>query len=118
PDKAGDYLVYCSAQTEPFGNTIQLPSEAFFPIRLREGFELAEATRERYSDKQLAQLEQQLAATTDEKTKEKLKQQIHSLTSRNLRDLTDPTKPGSKIDDAREEIRIAQKLLELFTKYH
>ncbi len=117
PDVPGDYLVYCSAQTDPFDDTIQIPSEAFLPIRLREGYELAHETLVKYRNPELTKLEKDLSETNDAAKQDQIKQKINTITSTALRDTTDESKPGSKIGDANERIRIAKKLEALFKEW-
>lgn len=118
PGIAGDYLVYCSAQTEPFGNTIQIPSEAFFPIRLRNGYELANETLTKYRNPEVVKLEALLDKTKDVVKQNKIKQRINDIYSTALRDTTDENNPDSKIGDANERISIAQKLLTLYKTWN
>lgn len=111
PMQEGEYVIYCRALAEPGDNVFRLPSEAFFTVKLIDGYKLAEEIRdERLTD--IANTEKKIRDEKDEKKKKQLQGELDELKQAEKRTLQDSTQYS--IGTQEETIALAGKLVRFY----
>ena len=112
PDVEGDYLIYCRAAMEPMEGTARLPSEAFFPVHVADGYKLAKAETDKPEEERKA-LEEKKQKEEDPDEKTKIQEQLDKIAKRQSLSLKQRT--GKDLTDTQEAIAIVRKLKKLYT---
>jgi hypothetical protein len=113
PPDADDYVIYCRAVTEPDGTTFRLPSEAFYPIKVLDGYKLAEESRDANLE-EINDLNKQLAATDDAKKKKEISDRIAEIKDKEQQPLNKRT--ASDVETVERTKKLATQLQSIYTK--
>lgn len=111
PDTAGEYVIYCSAVCEPNGKIFRLPSEAFYPIKVIEGYTLAEESRD-VNLTEIADLKKEIANTEDQEKKDELAKTISDIETRETTRLD--LRTAKDITEVTRTKRLANKLIKIY----
>ncbi|MBO9618712.1 MAG: DUF4157 domain-containing protein [Niabella sp.] len=111
PMTEGEYVVFCRALVEPYENVFRYPSEAFFPVKLIDGYRLAT----QISDERKTEIEQTDLAILDEKDpkkKKRMEERLKELQAQEKRTLTQ----AADFNDATQGdmAKLAQKLSDYY----
>lgn len=121
PPDEDEYVVYCRAVAEPDGKVFRLPSEAFYPIKVLNGYTLAEENRdlnlEEINDlnKQLAEVDlTELPQAEKDKKKKELQDKIAEIKTREKQSLG--VRTASDLSDVVKTKQMAAMLEDLYKR--
>jgi hypothetical protein len=111
PDQEGEYLLYCRAQVKPEEDTFILPSEAFFPIKVEDGYRLAKESVDKPFD-EIENAKKQLADAKTDDDKKAAQQKLDKLMARQSMSLSE--RLVSDINTFKHQLGVARQLKEVF----
>lgn len=111
PSSEGEYIIYCRAVTEPTGKIFRLPSEAFYAIKVVDGYSLAEESRDA-SLREIESLKKSKVEAEDDQKKAELEQQITEIETREKTTLGART--ANDFTEVTRTKRLANRLLQLY----
>lgn len=111
PEEEGEYLVYCHAQVEPSSDTIILPSEAFFPVKVEDGYKLAKESIDKPFN-EIEEAKKQLAEAKTDDDKKAAQEKLDRLMKR--QSMTLSQRLSADINTFKRQVVVANQLKQVF----